>query len=111
MSQVQGEDATALRWTKKAWSHLGNLSREETIDLLRDKVVSQKRRMLVKDCVRIIYYCQVQRSTGCKYEMSLCVPLNPEEKVSLSFCSHSLELPVPRKTHAVFSQEIRHTNV
>ncbi|KHJ82481.1 hypothetical protein OESDEN_17825, partial [Oesophagostomum dentatum] len=37
----------------------------------------------MKDCVRIIYYCHVQRSSGCRYEMSVCIPNNPEEKLRI----------------------------
>lgn len=37
----------------------------------------------MKDCVRIIYYCHVQRSSGCRYEMSVCVPKNPDEKLRI----------------------------
>ncbi|KJH53288.1 hypothetical protein DICVIV_00411 [Dictyocaulus viviparus] len=51
--------------------------------LLSEKLVSQKRRVMMKDCIRIIYYCHVQRSSGCRYEMSVCVPYNPEEKLRI----------------------------
>ncbi|KAK6030047.1 hypothetical protein OSTOST_03825, partial [Ostertagia ostertagi] len=37
----------------------------------------------MKDCVRIIYYCHVQRSSGCRYEMSVCIPNNPMEKLRI----------------------------
>ncbi|RCN36195.1 hypothetical protein ANCCAN_17931 [Ancylostoma caninum] len=38
---------------------------------------------MMKDCVRIIYYCNVQRSSGCRYEMSVCIPTNPDEKLRI----------------------------
>nr|CDJ92891.1 unnamed protein product [Haemonchus contortus] len=37
----------------------------------------------MKDSIRIIYYCHVQRSSGCRYEMSVCVPNDPEEKIRI----------------------------
>ncbi|VDM79625.1 unnamed protein product [Strongylus vulgaris] len=37
----------------------------------------------MKDCVRIIYYCHVKRSSGCRYEMSVCIPNNPDEKLRI----------------------------
>uniref|UniRef100_A0A1I7WS49 DDE_Tnp_1_7 domain-containing protein n=1 Tax=Heterorhabditis bacteriophora TaxID=37862 RepID=A0A1I7WS49_HETBA len=58
--------------------------------LLSEKLVSQKRRVLMKDCVRIIYYCHVQRSSGCRYEMSVCVPKDSEEKLRIDdFNTHT----------------------
>ncbi|KAK5977585.1 hypothetical protein GCK32_009032 [Trichostrongylus colubriformis] len=76
-----------MRVSKKAWNHLGFFTRQEAVDLLTERLVSQKRRVLMKDCVRIIYYCHVQRSSGCRYEMSVCIPNNPEEKLRIDDCN------------------------
>ncbi|KAK5978554.1 hypothetical protein GCK32_003994 [Trichostrongylus colubriformis] len=72
-----------MQVSKKAWNHLGFFTRQEAVDLLTERLVSQKRRLPMKECVRIIYYCQVQRSSGCRYEMSVCIPNNPEEKLRI----------------------------
>ncbi|CAJ0594150.1 unnamed protein product [Cylicocyclus nassatus] len=83
-------EANPMRLARKAWNHLGLFTREEAVKLLEEKMVSQKRHVLMKDCVRIIYYCHVKRSSGCRYEMSVCVPNNPEEKLRIDdFCVHT----------------------
>lgn len=77
------DDSNPMRLAKKAWNHLGEFTRQEAIELLSEKLVSQKRRVMMKDCVRIIYYCHVQRSSGCRYEMSVCIPNNTDEKLRI----------------------------
>uniref|UniRef100_A0A7I4XTH2 DDE_Tnp_1_7 domain-containing protein n=2 Tax=Haemonchus contortus TaxID=6289 RepID=A0A7I4XTH2_HAECO len=72
-----------MRASKKAWKHVGYFTRQEAVDLLSERLVSQKRRVSMKDSIRIIYYCHVQRSSGCRYEMSVCVPNDPEEKIRI----------------------------
>ncbi|CAJ0930207.1 unnamed protein product, partial [Mesorhabditis belari] len=51
--------------------------------LLGDRNVSQKRRVKMKEGMRIVYYCNVQRSSGCRYEMSVIVPNDKDAKVSI----------------------------
>ncbi|KAK6729534.1 hypothetical protein RB195_006528 [Necator americanus] len=77
------DESNPMRLARKAWNHLGLFTRQEAVELLSERLVSQKRRVLMKDCVRIIYYCHVQRSSGCRYEMSVCIPNNPDEKLRI----------------------------
>ncbi|KAL6730770.1 hypothetical protein Aduo_001711 [Ancylostoma duodenale] len=77
------DESNPMRSARKAWNHLGLFTRQEAVELLSERLVSQKRRVMMKDCVRIIYYCNVQRSSGCRYEMSVCIPTNPDEKLRI----------------------------
>ncbi|CAI4230247.1 unnamed protein product [Auanema sp. JU1783] len=82
-NDISSSSCNAMRWARKPWKHLGYFTRDEAVEILADRFVSQKRRVQMRGCVRIIYYCHVQRSNGCRYEMNVCVPNNSEEKLRI----------------------------